>query len=123
MPSCVNPNMSISSVETSRSFVQHAMDQLHARRSFAHRSCDALGAAAAHVAHGKDAWPVGLEQMRRPCVSPLLRDQVLGVQVRSRSYEPFVVQGNTSLQPARVGHRASHEKYVLDFARLALSAV
>src|SRR5260221_14735893 len=122
MPSCVNPNMPTSFVETSWSFVQHPMDQLHACRSFTHRRCDALRAAAAHVAHGKDAWPVGLEQMRRPCVSPLLRDQVLGVQVRSRSYEPFVVQGNASLQPARVGHRTGHEKYVLDFARLALPA-
>src|SRR5258708_19662002 len=118
MRSCVNPNMPPSFVETSWSFVQHPMDQLHACRSFAHRSCDALGAAAAHVAHGKDAWPVGLEQMRRPCVSPLLRDQVLAVQVRSRSYDPFLVQGIASLQPAPSPHPARPNNILLNFSPL-----
>src|SRR5882672_8194359 len=82
------------------SLVQDAINQLYARRALAHRRGDALGAAAAHVAHCEDAGPAGFEEMRRTRVRPLRRREVLGMQVRSRQHEALVVKRKAALQPA-----------------------
>ena len=96
---------------------QHAVRHLNADGALADRRGDALHVPGAHVAHGEHAGDAGFQHVRRALERPLHVRQVLRRELRTRAYEPLLVQAHAALQPAGIGQRAGHEENVRDVVR------
>ena len=96
------------------------MHLLNAGGSLAHRGRNALDAAASNVAHGEDSRNAGLEEFRPAAVAPFRRGKIGIEQIRSRAHEPFVIERNAGIQPARTRERSHHQEQMADVMHLRL---
>ena len=67
------------------------MDELHRHRSFPDSGSHALYRTVAHIAHGKDAGNIGLEQERIPVERPSLRALPVTYKVRTSQQKATLV--------------------------------
>ena len=87
------------------SSTQRAVHELDADGALAHGGGDALDAARAHVAHGEDAGPVGLEEERRARQRPARASAARRREVGAGLHEALVVERHARLEPAGVRRR------------------
>ena len=87
-------------------------------RPFADGRRHSLDVAAPRIADREDAGSICLEQMRRTRVRPFRSRELLGREVRAGLHKSFVIEGNSSIEPARVGVRPGHHEHVADVVRL-----
>ncbi len=67
------------------------MDELHRHRSFTDSGSHALYRTVAHIADGKDAGNIGLEQKRIPVERPALRTLAVTYKIRAGQQETALV--------------------------------
>src|ERR1022692_266366 len=87
------------------------MDELHRYRSFPDSRSHSFYRTMAHIAHGKDAGNIGLEQEWIPIKRPAFRTLPVTHQVRTSQQETALIPLDDIPQPIRPWQRSNENKH------------